>query len=65
MIYFDNAATTFPKPQSVTNAVATAMRSFGANPGRSGHSMSLRAAEEVYRPILVTIFVFYTIRTIL
>lgn len=49
MIYFDNAATTFPKPQSVTNAVATAMRSFGANPGRSGHSMSLRAAEEVYR----------------
>lgn len=40
MIYFDNSATTFPKPQSVTNAVFTAMRKFGANPGRSGHTMS-------------------------
>ncbi len=40
MIYFDNSATTFPKPQSVTNAVFTAMKKFGANPGRSGHTMS-------------------------
>ena len=49
MIYFDNGATTYPKPQSVINAVTAAMRDSGANPGRSGHRMSLRAAETVYR----------------
>ena len=49
MIYLDNAATTFPKPASVSNAVITAMRTYGANPGRSGHKMSIRAAEEIYR----------------
>lgn len=49
MIYLDNAATTFPKPVSVHNAVVNALRRYGANPGRSGHAMSLQAAEEVYR----------------
>ena len=49
MMYFDNGATTYPKPQAVINAVMTAMRGYGANPGRSGHRMSLRAAETVYR----------------
>ncbi|MEE0930301.1 MAG: aminotransferase class V-fold PLP-dependent enzyme [Acutalibacteraceae bacterium] len=49
MIYLDNSATTFPKPVSVYNAVNQAMRNFGANPGRSGHSMSIRAAEQVYK----------------
>ena len=37
MIYFDNAATTYPKPMAVTNAVRTALQKYGANPGRSGH----------------------------
>ena len=32
MIYFDNAATTLQKPESVTRAVLEAMTSFG-NPG--------------------------------
>lgn len=49
MIYLDNAATTYPKPDSVRNAVAYALRNYGANPGRAGHDMSLAAAEEVYR----------------
>ena len=49
MMYFDNGATTYPKPQAVINAAMAAMRDFGANPGRSGHRMSLRAAETVYR----------------
>ncbi len=48
MIYFDNAATTFTKPRSVHYAVNTAMRNFSANPGRSGHSLALAAAEKVY-----------------
>lgn len=48
MIYFDNGATTFPKPQAVTRAVLNVMRDQGANPGRSGHKMSLKAAEIMY-----------------
>lgn len=49
MIYFDNAATTFPKPPQVINAVRNALQKYGANPGRSGHRMSMEAAEEIYR----------------
>lgn len=48
MIYLDNGATTYPKPQTVTNAVLRTMREYGANPGRSGHKMSLKAASEIY-----------------
>ena len=48
MIYFDNGATTFPKPRAVVNAVANAMLSYGANPGRSGHKMSVKASEIMY-----------------
>ena len=48
MIYFDNGATTFPKPVSVLNAVNRALRLYGANPGRGGHSMSLKASEIMY-----------------
>ena len=49
MIYLDNAATTFPKPVSVIKAVNEAMTVYGANPGRGGHSMTLRAGKIVYR----------------
>ena len=49
MIYLDNAATTYPKPVSVQNAVQVALNKYGANPGRAGHAMSLAAAEEIYR----------------
>ena len=48
MIYLDNGATTFPKPTGVIRAVNNAMTSLGANPGRSGHSMSLMGAEMIY-----------------
>ena len=49
MIYLDNAATTYPKPTSVRNAMATALQRYGANPGRAGHTMSMDAAEEMFR----------------
>lgn len=49
MIYFDNAATSFPKPPGVAQSVCMAVRRLGGNPGRSGHDMSMRAAEAVYR----------------
>jgi cysteine desulfurase family protein len=48
MIYLDNAATTFPKPKSVRRAVQTAMRKYGANPGRSGHDMAAVTAERIF-----------------
>ncbi len=48
MIYFDNAATTFPKPAVVTNSIYNSITKFGGNPGRSGHKMSLKSAEIVY-----------------
>lgn len=48
MIYWDNAATTWPKPPSVVRAVGQAMQQFGANPGRAGHRMSIQTAEMVY-----------------
>ena len=48
MIYLDNAATTWPKPPCVTEAVVTALKKYGANPGRGGHQMSMAASREVY-----------------
>lgn len=48
MIYFDNAATTGHKPQSVINAVNYALKNFSANPGRSGHNISQKAAMAIY-----------------
>lgn len=47
MIYFDNGATTFPKPKSVVNAVNFAMNNC-ANPGRSGHRLSIKSSEIIY-----------------
>lgn len=47
MIYFDSAATTLQKPESVRRAVADAMCTC-ANPGRGGHAPAMRAAEIVF-----------------
>ncbi len=47
MIYLDNAATTFPKPQSVINAVTEFMQNYGGNPGRGGHYLSRLSGEKV------------------
>lgn len=49
MIYFDNAATTAQKPEAVIKAVENAMKNYSANPGRSGHSHSIKVAEEIYK----------------
>ena len=48
MIYLDNAATTGRKPAQVIRAVDTALREYNANPGRSGHRASEKAAMAVY-----------------
>lgn len=46
--YLDNAATTWPKPESVYRAMDRFSREVGANPGRSGHGPSVEAARVVY-----------------
>ena len=48
IIYLDNAATTFPKPAPVIQAMCEAGEEYGANPGRRGHQLSQRAAQTVY-----------------
>ena len=42
MVYFDNAATTFPKPRRVINEVLKCIREYCGNPGRSAHQLSLK-----------------------
>ena len=44
MIYMDNAATSWPKPDSVYTNVLKTMKRYGANPGRSSHTMAVEAA---------------------
>lgn len=48
MIYLDNAATTLYKPEAVYRASDEALRYFSANPGRSGHSPSIKAGEKIF-----------------
>lgn len=47
MIYFDNAATTFPKPKSVVKNMVCFMEKWGANPGRAGHKLSRLAGQKI------------------
>ncbi|MSN25774.1 MAG: aminotransferase class V-fold PLP-dependent enzyme [Geobacter sp.] len=47
-IYLDNAATSFPKPENVYQAVIDAMREVGASPGRGGHRRSLEAGRIMF-----------------
>ena len=47
MIYLDNAATSFPKPACVVEAMASALAQSGANPGRAGHRLALAAGRIV------------------
>lgn len=49
MIYFDNAATGGRKPDSVIGAVRAAIEGPCGNPGRSGHTLSVALAENVWR----------------
>lgn len=48
MIYLDNAATTFPKPEGVKEAVRKALSEAGANPGRGGYPMAMATSEQVF-----------------
>lgn len=58
MVYFDNAATSFPKPNVVYDSVMKVMKEYGANPGRSGHKLALRLGREIFqtRELLAELF---------
>jgi cysteine desulfurase/selenocysteine lyase len=43
VIYLDNAASSWPKPDATWQAMEHFMRHIGANPGRSGHRLSIEA----------------------
>ncbi len=57
-IYFDNAATSFPKPPAVGPAVSDLITHQGGSPGRGGHSLSLGADRLLFetRELLAELF---------
>ncbi len=48
MIYLDNAATTFPKPDCVIRDLNFCLKRYCGNPGRSSHALSVKASEAIY-----------------
>ena len=48
MIYLDNAATSWPKPPEVAQAMVSYLEEAGASPGRSAHRLSVEAGRIVY-----------------
>lgn len=48
MTYFDNSATSFPKPSESIEYLNDFVMNIGGNPGRSGHSLSLEAARVIF-----------------
>jgi len=49
MIYLDNAATSYPKPKRVGQAMLYFLEKIGASPGRSGHRLSIEASRIIYQ----------------
>lgn len=47
-IYLDNAATSWPKPPGVQEAMERAMREAAANPGRGSHDMAVKASRVLF-----------------
>ncbi len=58
MIYLDNAATSWPKPPGVAEAMTHFVTEVGANPGRAGHRRAVEAGRTVYaaREAVATLF---------
>jgi selenocysteine lyase/cysteine desulfurase len=58
--YFDNAATTWPKPEPVYRFMDSFFRSHGVNPGRSGSELALEAEQMIFstRRMLAEFFGF-------
>jgi len=48
MIYLDNAATTFPKPEAVIDGTLECIKKYCGNPGRGSHLISTKISEKIY-----------------
>lgn len=48
IIYLDNAATTFPKPDEVLTHMCSFYRNYGVNPGRTGCDLAIHAEKMIY-----------------
>lgn len=48
MIYFDNSATTYPKPPNVIYGTNAAIKRYSFNSGRGGYKESIDSAEKIY-----------------
>ncbi len=48
MVYLDNSATSYPKPQTVVQSVFEAYNKFGGNSGRGAYDMALETTEQIY-----------------
>ena len=46
--YFDNSATSSPKPKSVIEKVSESILEFNGNPGRSGYKKAIKIDREIY-----------------
>lgn len=49
IIYLDHAATSFPKPPEVSQALLDALEQASANPGRGSHRMAVQASRELFQ----------------
>jgi cysteine desulfurase family protein len=49
MIYLDNAATSYPKPDETLRSLVHFVTNVGGNPGRSGHPLSIEAARIIFQ----------------
>lgn len=48
MIYLDNGATSYPKPQNVLQQTSLALKNYSFNSGRGGYASSIKSAEKIY-----------------
>ncbi|MGL4989436.1 MAG: aminotransferase class V-fold PLP-dependent enzyme [Cetobacterium sp.] len=46
--YFDNSATSSPKPEEIYNVVNSSIKEYNANPGRAGHRKAIEVGKKIY-----------------
>ena len=62
MIYLDNAATSWPKPEQVYVMVDKVLREYGGNSGRGSYKKSLAAGELIYETRMLCARLFHATR---
>ncbi|WNR44580.1 aminotransferase class V-fold PLP-dependent enzyme [Paenibacillus roseipurpureus] len=48
VLYFDQAASSWPKPPAVMDAMMQCMQEYAANPGRGSHGMAVKASRTLF-----------------